>query len=111
MFAIEVAEEILVRALSAFAGFAAVLQVFGTASAVPSRQTKLGADSAEGSGLSLTVPAEVVEQSLDSLLVVFPSSLPNLPHLQASSLRGEELSSAYLEAGFAGEPLPASPTW
>src|SRR2546425_13040229 len=99
MFAIEVAEEMLVRALAAFAGLvralaafaglAAVLLVFGRASMVPLRQTRLGADSAERAGLSLGGSAGVVEQSLDSLLVVLPSSLPNLPHLETSSLRGE----------------------
>src|SRR5438128_8137925 len=84
MFAIEVAEEMLVRALAAFAGLAAVLLVFGRVSMVPLRQTKLGADSAERAGLSLGGSAGLVEQSLDSLLVVLPSSLPNLPHLETS---------------------------
>src|SRR2546428_13038503 len=89
MFAIEVAEEMLVRALAAFAGLAAVLLVFGRASMVPLRQTRLGADLAERAGLSLGGSAGGVEQSFGSLLVFLPSSLPNLPPLQTSSLRGE----------------------
>src|SRR2546426_10524172 len=89
MFAIEVAEEMLVRALAAFAGLAAVLLVFGRASMVPLRQTRLGADSAERAGLSLGGSAGVVAQRLDSLLVVLPSSLPHLSPLGIFSLRWE----------------------
>src|SRR5438445_13515215 len=99
MFAIEVAEEMLVRALAAFAGLGAVLLVFGRVSMVPLRQTRLGADSAERAGLSLGGSAATVEQSLDWLHVVLPPSLPNLLHPAISWLLGETLSTAYFSAG------------